>query len=266
MFIRPNWRDPEPYKSSLVNDFASNKTVWEFLRRNPEYQADSKKFLAEVYEWCFNNPKDLQETFEYFDCPSKLSIMLTAYEEICSERHEYWLTYFNDKWLIPSNLLPDDDSGFDVFISLIDAYGFHDAGAEERFKPVFFGKVEGPLVLIPVDLSTPLETLLQMVEGKIRELREAGIKQGTVKPNVARVLSNRIYIEQLRILDAIAAGATVSEIGEVLSPGEINDAESKQRDKRIKAAYQAALKMQNKGYLNLLNADKFEAIYKFNDM
>lgn len=246
MFIRPDWRDPESYKFLLgdLHNPANVTVAWEFLRRNSEYQADSKKFLSEVYDWCFKNPKHLQETWGYLDSPSRLAVMFSCFSETCSSRDEYWRSHFDEKWGMESTVLPTDDDAWDFFLCQ-DFY-------PELFKPVLFDKVEGPRVLIPVDLSVPLEALLKMVEWRVRELRDLGIKQGTVEPRTTRVQSNRTYIEQLCILDAFAVGATVQEIGDVISPRATNDPESKQRDKRIKAAYQAALKMQNGGYRALI--------------
>lgn len=246
MFIRPNWRDPEPYKFLLrdLHTPANVAVAWEFLRRNPEYQADNKDFLREVYEWCFKNQKDFQETFGYLSSHNRLATMLTCFEETCTSRHEYWSCHFDDKWGMGSGVLQTDDDAWDFFSD--------QSYYPEFFKPVLWGRIEGPRVLIPVDLSMPLETLLKMVEGRVRELRCEGIKQGTVKPRTARVLANRIYIEHLRILDAFAAGATVEEIGIVLTPGASNDPDSRQRDKRIRAAHKAALKMQEVGYRALI--------------
>lgn len=246
MFIRPNWRDPEPYKFLLRDPHApANVAVaWEFLRRNPEYQADNKDFLREVYEWCFKNQTDFQETFGYLASSRRLATMLTCFEETCASRHEYWSRHFDEKWGMVSIVLPTDDDAWDFFLCQ-DCY-------PELFKRVLFGRVEGPLVLIPVDLSMPLDALLKMVEGRVRNLRDEGIKHGTVKLRTARVLANRIYIEHLRILDAFAAGATVEEIGIVLTPSASNDPDSRQRDKRIKAAHKAALKMQEVGYRALI--------------
>lgn len=246
MFIRPNWRYLEPYKFLLedIHTPANVAMAWEFLRRNPEYQADNKAFLREVYEWCFNNKTDLQETFEWSGGSSRLAIMLTCFEETCTSRNEFWRHHFDDKWGMVSSVLPTDDYAWDFFLCQ-DCY-------PERFKRVLFDRVEGPLVLIPVDLSMPLDALLKMIEGCVRDLRAKGIKHGTVKPRTARVLANRIYIEHLRILDAVAAGATVKEIGAVLTPSASNDPDARQRDKRINAAHKAALKMQEGGYRALI--------------
>jgi len=78
--------------------------------------------------------------------------------------------------------------------------------------------------------------------------RAAGMKAGAIKPVPERGLSEKTYNEHLRILDGGAAGAGLPEIGQVLQPRAVNDPESKQRDKRIRAAYKAALKMQGDGW------------------
>ena len=70
----------------------------------------------------------------------------------------------------------------------------------------------------------------------------------TVKVRTSRLLNRGVYVEHLRILDGVAAGATIAEIGEVLHPGAINGPEDKQRDKRIRAAHKAALKMRDEGW------------------
>lgn len=244
MFIRPNWRDPEPYTSIYPDGDATNITAWEFLRRNPDYQKDTEEYRRELRKWCEENPKLLQETEGFLELQDDLYIQITCFMETCRTRYEFWSDYFDASWGICFGETTDDDHW--------DFFTYKSWYSPELFKPVIFGQVEGPLVLIPVDLSTPLKTLLKMVEEEIRILRDRGIKDGTVVTRKNRVLENRVYIEQLRILDAYAAGATVHEIGDVLSPGAINDAESKQRDKRIKAVHQAALKMQNGGYRTLI--------------
>ncbi|MEI8170857.1 MAG: DUF2285 domain-containing protein [Rhodoferax sp.] len=227
-----------------MNDDATNITAWEFLRRNPDYQKDTDEYRSEVCKWCVDHPKLLQKTEGFLELGDDLYIKNTCFRENSQTRWTFWSDHFNATWDIFFGETTDDNHR--------DFFTYKSCYSPELYKPVLFGKVEGPLVLIPVDLSMPLQALLKIVEGEIREFRDRGIKEGVVVTRKNRMLENRVYIEQLRILDAIAAGATVSEIGDVLAPGAINDAESKQRDKRIKAAYQAALKMQNGGYRVLI--------------
>lgn len=228
MFIRPNWRDPEPYKE-LLEPGCLSWIAWGFLRRNPAYQKD-----YEVYHADFGHR-------QIDDDP---------------ERFGYWCEFAEHKWKInrfisvnPSTTVNGDE--YDEF----DGSDFIDVpfDQEESFKRVGFRNIiEGPLVLIPVDLSKPLKDLESAFKWTVQRLREEGIKQGTVIPRTSRVLAPRIYVQHLRILDAFAAGATVQEIGEVLAPGATNDPEARQRDKRINAAHKAALKMRDGGYRVLI--------------
>lgn len=219
MFIRPDWRDPEPYKK-LLEPYLTNYTAWEFLRRNPDYQKDYDEFDA---EWRGKWFEDDRERFE----------------ECCA--------LFEPKWglLHPVNTNGDEFSGEQFVNSQFDS--------PDRFKPVGLGgRVEGPLVLMPVDLSKSLEWLEFQFAYDVRRLIREGVEQGTVTPRATRILAPRVYVEQLRILDAMAAGATVQETGAALAPSEANDPEERQRDKRIKAAHTAALKMQEGGYRTLI--------------
>ena len=219
MFIRPNWRDLGPYKE-LLEPGCCHFIAWEFLRRNPDYQKDVDVFNA---DW---GDKQIDDDPERFD---------------------YWCKFIEDKWLIclPVETNGHGFNGFEFTDSYLDR--------PNSFKSVGFKNIiEGPLVLIPVDLSKPLKELEAGFKWVVQRLREEGIKQGTVIPRTSRVLASRVYVEQLRILDAFAAGATAREIGDLLTPGAINDPEARQRDKRIKAAHKAALKMQDGGYRALL--------------
>ena len=67
--------------------------------------------------------------------------------------------------------------------------------------------------------------------------------------------TRQLYAQYLRILDAIHEGVNFAEIGEVLTPGAINDPVLKERDKRTRAAHDAALKVQQEGYKGLLERD-----------
>jgi hypothetical protein len=219
MFTRPDWRDPEPYKK-LLEPYLTNYTAWEFLRRNPDYQKDYDEFDAEWWGKWFTD-----------DC----------------ERYESCCASFESKWGVvqPFNTNGDECEG--------EWFGDPYFDDPASFKPVGLdGSIKGPRVLLPFDLSKSFERLKFEFDFTVRVLARGGVKQGTIIPRTKRVLSPRRYVEQLRILDAVAAGATVREIGDVLAPSETNDPEERQRDKRIKAAHTAALKMQDGGYRALI--------------
>lgn len=50
----PDWRDDSAYPRTF-DDWPLMKWVWEFLRRNREYQADYAKYIA--LPWCTDDGK-----------------------------------------------------------------------------------------------------------------------------------------------------------------------------------------------------------------
>lgn len=228
MFERPNWKDPECYKK-LLEPNVSGWIAWEFLRRNSKYQKEIEKYQKEVILWQSING----------NAANGLPLGV--------ERFVDWCSHFEQKWNLWIPVMPSEGSkAAQHFIQLE-----HDR--PEQFKYLGMGgRIDNPLVQIPVDLSLPIKVLQERLMLTVQRLRNEGIENGCIQPRTARILAARVYVEQLRILDAFSVGATVREIGDVLAPDASNDPESRQRDKRIKAAYTAALKMQNDGYRALL--------------
>lgn len=248
MFTRPDWKDPCPYEG-LIEPGCARMIAWEFLRRNPNYQRDWEAFQSEVIEWCNNNPRTYQDhRSEMAGMPDCFVAMAGCFEECCDERHTTWERYAQNKWRLGRMWGPDYSWGGDEVL-IAELYD-----KPELFEPVrLMGPpVKGPYVSIPVDLSRSLESIHDHLMWTVKRLRDEGIKTGTVTPQKHRILSHRIYVEHLRILDGIAAGATVQKIGQVLTPAATNNPNENQRDKRTRAAHAAAVKMQDGGYRKLL--------------
>lgn len=239
MFVRPDWKDIKAYEERCTRDFHGG-IAWEFIRRNPDYQTDVDLYCAEVQLFANEN----LERFEEYGGVGVYA-MGSFHMEEQPERWRYWCQLVERKWGLALPFLTNDEfSGNEVPFPPLDD--------PESFERETWQGIKGPRVLVPVDLSEPLEVMLKKAEYQIRRMRDAGIKSGAVKPTTNRVLSTAVYIEYLRILDGIAAGETIQKIGEVLSPSAANTPEEKQRDKRIRAAYKAALKMQDGGYRVLM--------------
>jgi len=235
MFVRPDWRDT--YHYSFLQEHNLDVFAWEFVRRNPAYQKDCAEFLAVA--------PDVRVWHSFCVGPGgPVSSELAVLSE--PERNVY--RRFPSRWCLlgpkdPNEDFYNPDSADPVFdLDLFNHYTHTDL-----WRPS-----SGPKVLIPVDLSRPLESIQKMVMESVKTFRAAGIAAGSITPMSARVLSEKVYIEHLRILDGVDAGASILEIGQELHPLAVNDAESKQRDKRMRAAYKAALKMQADGWRVLL--------------
>lgn len=213
MTRRPAWRDAAQYSKFL--NARLDLLAWEFIRRNPAYCDDASRF--------FSDDRGEKQT----------------------NSEQVWQAHFAAEWGLHTPKHPDEDyyktdlDEWPIFIG----WDFRDFVSYAEWRPSC-----GPKVSIPVDLSLPLEAIEEQVVGTVRALRAAGIEHGSFTPVSARTQSTRVYVEHLRILDAVAEGSTIAEIGEVLHPGAINDPEERQRDKRIRAAHKAALKMQAEGW------------------
>lgn len=240
MIVRPNWKDIDAYRACETLSLHGG-IAWEFIKRNPEYQNDIALFQAEVVAFVSENLSDFLEECDDEEIHTKICF----FGEHNPERWTHCCQYFGKKWNLISPVSSDEEWTGDqaIFTTLDDSVSF---------DRVVLHQVKGPRVLIPVDLSEPLDIVLKKAEHHIRRLRKDGIERGTVNPDTRRILSTAVYVEYLRILDGVEAGATLQKIGEVVSPTAENDPTDKQRDKRIRAAYSAALKMQNGGYRVLM--------------
>lgn len=235
MYVRPDWRDTDHY--SFLQGHQLDVLAWEFVRRNPDYQKDCAEFLAvapDVRQW-----HSFCVGASGLDNP-EVAAMGESVRDVYRRFRAHWRLLGpkdpNEDFYNPDSDAPIFDLDFFSHFTHID-----------KWLPI-----SGPKVLLPVDLSMPLESIKETVMGAIKEMRAAGIAAGSIKPVTERVLAEKTYIEHLRILDGVAAGADLPEIGQVLQPKAVNDPESKQRDKRIRAAYKAALKMQADGWQVLL--------------
>ncbi len=245
MFIRPDWRDKGAYKWMLHGP-VHGAIAWEFIRRNPDYHKDVTPYQNEVIDFRRDNPTSFDEGESSFEFPERFSAMVCCHMFHRPERFKFWRTYFVNRWRLHRPMLPDEQvHGEEIIFTTIDQF--------ESFKVQgLTSPVTQSRVLIPVDLSRPLEEIQEQLFFQVRRLREEGIRDGTIKPQTNRTLAPRVYVEQLRILDAFDEGATVREIGHVLSPGAVNDIDARQLDKRINAAHVAAKKMLESGWRVLL--------------
>jgi len=244
MFVRPDWKDIKAYGESETLSL-HGVIAWEFIRRNPDYQKDVDLYHAEVVAFF----SEFKGQFFGDEAPTNsefsFSAMQAPFMILQSTRYSYWKKLFEEKWGLAGPAMTE--------LPYMGGFSFPPVDDPESFERESWSDgVKGPRVLVPVDLSEPLEIMLEKAEIEIRRMRNEGIKSGVVKPVTSRVLTTAVYVEYLRILDGIAAGETIQKIGEVLSPSAVNTPEEKQRDKRIRAAYKAALKMQEGGYRVLI--------------
>jgi hypothetical protein len=239
MFARPNWRDAAQYSKFL--EVYPDLMAWEFMRRNADYQAEYLK-VCEVEIVLVVHHLNVATARR---SPSPESALIGASGEARVEDARALYRRFCSRWRLRKAKDPAENY-YHYDFSEAPIFEWEDLCNFTHFEE--WQPSSGPRVMIPVDLSMPLEAIEESVMGIVRSLRLAGVEHGSIKPIYARTLSAKVYVEHLRILDGVEAGATIAEIGEALRPGAINDPEEKQRDKRTRAAHKAALKMQADGW------------------
>ena len=235
MFIRPDWQDKASYEWLLSETTSLQQLAWEFLRRSPQYLECIHIFWSSYID---------AGPFNCLELDDRLIDSGREYDpEILARWTQDWATW----WRMRRPATPAENEGCWDFYSPIDD------------EPESFVRMEGRLtgsrVLMPVDLSLPLEVTIARLQEEVRELRERGSLAGLVKPQITRVLSRQKYCEYLRILDAIEVGETYFEIWQTLSPGATQDPTDKQLDKRTRAAHASAMEMSAGGYKGLLDRD-----------
>lgn len=279
--FRRNWRDAGAYRE-LLGPGMDEWIAWEFVTRNPEYIQDVALYERDIAAW-INAQKDTSELAKILQYEDFYALLAVEREDSSQfyymqiwESHadhmglnrgpegwycksEKWLNHFRNRWhlhrIIMCNFIDDhgkEHSDFrgDEFRCFSNTAENESDTYKQLGQRIFSERLQvlSPRVLVPVDLSLPIEELERTAIGLIRYLRKKGMEQGSVKVRTSRLLNRGVYVEHLRILDGVAAGATIAEIGEVLHPGAINGPEDKQRDKRIRAAHKAALKMRDEGW------------------
>lgn len=272
MFVRPDWKDRKAYQG--IDRASLTRIAWEFLRRNPQYQAAWAKYAQEVRALVAADA-DVAEYAEYVLAPNPTLAMAAAIGD--SERHgELYVRLLDDLGFcaavpgMPRTRLPLDTQygrewGLNRIAHPLQEYSmmnfrFLDAG-NRAYIPTSHGlkiledeeNSHGPLfqskwLVLQVDLTLPVEVIESSVLWRIKEEREHRISLGSIEVVKNRALTKARYAEYLRILDAEAAGITASQIGEFISPDANNTAPDRPRDKRFRAALNEARRLQADGY------------------
>lgn len=244
IFQRPDWSDPTQYEH-LAKIAPGWELAWEFLRRNPDYQADWAKYLEEHTAW---EQMHLCEEYTGLGLPPK--------------RFFAWCDHFKSKWQLETPTSPADD--FYLPDDIANGLGLSPLRISVPFVIEEFDNIDeyqrvnthidllGAKVLIPVNLELRMETIMEKVKAIVEGLREQGIRNGTVTPITDRIQASRLYVEQLRALDAEAAGLTPAKFSMGLL-GNIENGDG-QRNKTARARLASAKVTMEKGYRLFISA------------
>ena len=171
IFQRPDWSDPTQYEH-LAKIAPGWELAWEFLRRNPDYQADWGKYMAECAAW---ENTHLCEEYTGLALPPN--------------RFFAWCEHFKSRWQLEVPTSPADDfyspdpiatglglSPYRISVPfVVDEFD----NIDEYQRADSYIDLLGAKVLIPVNLEQGMETIMEKVKTIVERLREQGIKIGS---------------------------------------------------------------------------------------
>lgn len=229
MFTRPNWKDESAYREIEKTSLLS--IAWEFLRRNPAYQADWLKYAEQVrqlaaidcdiarYAGLFLTANATDEMFNAIGNQEEINALSSRffacgfYATIPGVQYGYASldVQFGSPWGIerichPQNIYFMNNPHFIEAGNSITSPSSHSLRELETQAPATGGLLNTKWLSIQVDLSLPLEVIEASVMWLIRSQRSVRIKRKVFDPMKHRAVAKAKYTEYLRILDGEAGG------------------------------------------------------------
>lgn len=249
----PDWKDPKAYPEP--DDLSLGQWAWQFLRRNPEYQADFAKWreLRDGLDDPEGRLPTIDQDLSFFVCdpPASDGETYATYRkrvgnkwrsEISLYAHlweKYGLRTGARFWLLPD---PREDQQSVWFETLTIGYipGIPDC-REYVVGPEAFE------VLVRFNLEWPIEVQLEKAQKILKRERTYYKKNDAFEPIEKR---NRLDKFQLyiRLLDAEVSGAEAGEMAAVLLPNRDNSYPDYGADKNIRDGLKAAQKLRDRDY------------------
>ncbi len=216
--------------------------AWQFLRRNPAYQADYTEFInlwrqledaygappkRDFFKWN-QDPRAWRPEAEITACSS----------EICPGENDQVLIecWMGAKWgfrkfpIDPDILLPDSPSWRDFPIQV-------EAIESGSFTP------SPDKLALNFDLALPLPAQLEAAKHRLIVASNRRARTGELAPRNLRE-GAAIWLAQLRILDALAAGEALPQIAQAL--------DLRVAEQEVEVLTEAAIAIRDGGYRRLL--------------
>lgn len=272
MFVRPDWKDGKAYQG--IDRASLARIAWEFLRRNPQYQAAWAEYAQQVRA-LVSKDAEAAAYAEYLLAPNPTRAMADALgdNEKHAELHNrlfYGLGFVavvpgaphirkslsrqcGQKWGLdrmphPAQEYSMMNFGFLRVGNSVCSPTSHGLKILEDEVGAHASLSESRWLILQIDLTLPIEVIESAVLWNIRGEREFRASRGNIDVVKSRALTKARYAEYLRILDGDAAEFSVSEIGECVAPRANNAAPDRPRDKRFRAALNEAKRLQADGY------------------
>jgi len=235
-----DWRQEADYAYCQQLDLSG--WAWQFLRRNLAYQADYIEFMNiwQQLEDAYGAPPN-RDFFKWKQDPRAWrpeAEIAACSNEICPGENDQVLIecWLGAKWgfrkfpIDPAILLPDALSWreFPIQVEAIESGGFTPSPDTLAFN---------------FDLALPLPAQLEVAKHRLIAASNRRARTGELAPRNLRE-GGAIWLAQLRILDALAAGEALPKIAQALNLSAVAVEAEK--------AAQAAIAMRDGGYRRLL--------------
>jgi hypothetical protein len=257
--VNPDWRDPATYpdpKSTRLTQWA-----WEFLRRNPDYRSDWRRYAESCAVLRAKHRSkldaDQEPTAFAFDHDDPLGCVYEPPRED-GESEGGWLRRVGSGSSSPLGSWLCKKWGIGGAGGLPEPTAIRFPGlwaASAGLVRMVASRPEGSAVgtstvaTIEFDLSRPLEPQFaaakRLLTRRQTYLRQRGVV-GT--STAARAQSGVVYRRYLRALDAVETGAKLTHIAQVLFP---TDPDPEARRDKARATIRAAKQLRDGGYRRL---------------
>lgn len=259
MSKKPDWLPKKP------NNLSAKQWAWQFLRRNPQYQAEHCRWRKLVDGLEGENPQlpEPEQDLRFFICdpPAEKNETYDEYLRRVGNRErgiKPLVKKIGEDYGLKPNprvnyLLPDpsedrphlwfEGAGFRGFVGI--------PGLRNR-------RVGGPKdfeVLVRFNLEWPLRPQVEKVEKFLERQRQIYRKHENFR-EIKNRLNKNLYFRYLRLLDLEACGAKISEMAAEIFPNEENVYSSGYRgNAKVGDSLRAAKKIRDEDYriLPLLN-------------
>ncbi len=223
----PNWRAAAEYPDRDATTLL--QWVWEFLRRNPEYQRLWRDIVLPYYN----------EATGAIDAPAAMAdARRRAEADPLFQRAPYAianpLAVFREKFGIVAYPPPPE-------------------APTPRLKLDHYLVRTGNAAIAPTesaitfDLALPIGPQLERARQILEEAAAALESKGEIE-RLHRANHIRHYQDYLRVLDGEASGATHKEMAAIIFPDEPNDYPDRYGDHKVRNALKAAKKLRDGGY------------------
>jgi hypothetical protein len=227
--------------------------AWEFLRRNPNYKADWRRYAdtCERLRAKYGSKIDGEPTAFAFEREDVSACEYQPRRRV-RESEAAWRRrvrngsvmplghYYADKWGIDAAAPPDPSS------TAFRAFWLSSKGKVRviRYKPAVRARSQ-ILLHLEYDLTRPLQPQFSAAQRYLTEKQKKLIAQGVLDTRaLGRARRGMDYLRYLRVLDGLEEGANASAIAQALFPGE--DADS--RDRKMRKTIVEARRLRDSGY------------------